>query len=199
MDTVDELVRYCYRVASTVGLMMCELLGVEHMDEARPFAIDLGIAMQLTNICRDVAEDYGEDRIYLPAELVDAGLVERAVAGHRPARDRTRDAVTELLRLAERYYRSADQGMAYLPGAARAAILVASRNYEAIGRRILQQGPEAWSERAATSRWDKVRNTARALAQLTFDPRYASVRGPRRHARELHAALSDATAMRETA
>jgi phytoene desaturase len=199
MGTVDELVRYCYRVASTVGLMMCELLGVEHMDEARPFAIDLGIAMQLTNICRDVVEDFGEGRIYLPAELVDARWVDRAVQGDRDARDRTRDAVVELLSLAERYYRSADQGMAYLPGAARAAILVASRNYEAIGERILQKGPQAWSERAATSRWEKVRHTVRALGQLALDPRYASVREPRRHARELHAALSDAAAMRETA
>ena len=61
----DALLVYCYRVASTVGLLMCGVLGVRERD-ALPFAVDLGVAMQLTNICRDVAEDAGRGRVYLP-------------------------------------------------------------------------------------------------------------------------------------
>ena len=199
MESVDELVRYCYRVASTVGLLMCELLGVENMDDARPFAIDLGIAMQLTNICRDVEEDLGEDRVYVPAELVSADTVVAAVRGDVAARARTRDAVHELLDLAERYYRSADRGMGYLPTAARAAILVASRNYEAIGHRIRRRTDDAWGTRASTSRAEKLVRTLGALGRMVLDRDFGTVRDPRPHARELHDALADVSLTRESA
>ena len=65
MENNKALFSYCYGVASTVGLSMCHLLGVT---DKRAFyhAIDLGIAMQITNICRDVCEDFDNNRIYLP-------------------------------------------------------------------------------------------------------------------------------------
>ena len=69
--TMDELLVYCYRVAGTVGLMMAHIMEVRDPAALRR-AADLGIAMQLTNICRDVAEDERRDRVYLPAELLDA-------------------------------------------------------------------------------------------------------------------------------
>src|SRR5690606_23084968 len=65
MRTDEEFLQYCYRVAGTVGLMMCGVLGVRDVG-ARRHAIDLGIAMQMTNICRDVLEDAKRDRVYLP-------------------------------------------------------------------------------------------------------------------------------------
>src|SRR5947208_3025660 len=73
----DELRLYCYRVASCVGLMCVEIFGYTpaHQDAVRRYAIDLGIALQLTNILRDVAEDAARGRIYLPAaELHDYGV-----------------------------------------------------------------------------------------------------------------------------
>ena len=66
-QTFDELLLYCYRVAGTVGLMMAHVMGVRNSSALRR-AVDLGVAMQLTNICRDVAEDAARDRIYLPAD-----------------------------------------------------------------------------------------------------------------------------------
>ena len=60
-----ELLRYCYKVAGAVGLMMLSALEIKAKD-ARYFAIDLGIAMQLTNISRDIVQDYKKNRIYLP-------------------------------------------------------------------------------------------------------------------------------------
>ncbi|HMV69830.1 MAG TPA: phytoene/squalene synthase family protein, partial [Myxococcota bacterium] len=109
-----ELLRYCYRVASTVGLMMCGVLGVTD-PAALPFAIDLGVAMQLTNIARDVAEDARLGRVYLPADRL------RALgAGVEPAevlasREPVRRVVADLLALADRYYASADHGMRAIP------------------------------------------------------------------------------------
>jgi phytoene/squalene synthetase len=85
-----SLLRYCYRVAGTVGLLMCGVLDVD-AEAAAPHAIDLGIGMQLTNICRDVLEDGLRDRVYLPASrLAAAGASARTGAGE-PGIDR--DAV----------------------------------------------------------------------------------------------------------
>jgi phytoene synthase len=83
-ETWDELRLYCYRVASAVGLMCIEIFGYSS-PQAREYAIDLGIALQLTNILRDVAEDAGRGRVYLPLEdLRSTGVtVEDLLEGRR--------------------------------------------------------------------------------------------------------------------
>ncbi|MEQ9320885.1 MAG: phytoene/squalene synthase family protein, partial [Polyangiaceae bacterium] len=134
-----ELIRYCYHAAGTVGLMMCGVLGVEAI-EARAHAIDLGIAMQLTNICRDVREDAAMGRVYLPASRLRAvGVDPDDLVRGRADREAVARVVVDLLELAERYYASADAGMRYIPARPRLAILVASRVYRAIGRRLLHR------------------------------------------------------------
>ena len=119
--TVGDTLAYAYRVAGTVGLMMSHVFGVTD-DDALVHAAHLGIAMQLTNICRDVAEDARRGRRYLPDELV--------------ARHGTRGAVDELLALADRYYASGDRGIPALPWRAAVAVGAARRIYAAIGPRI---------------------------------------------------------------
>lgn len=69
-ETMEELLDYCYHVASTVGLMLLPVLAPEKTERLRDDAIYLGLAMQITNILRDVGEDLGRDRIYLPAECM---------------------------------------------------------------------------------------------------------------------------------
>lgn len=69
IDDVEGLIRYCYQVAGTVGIMMCSVLGVSN-PRAFPYAVDLGIAMQITNIMRDITEDAVSGRRYLPSTLV---------------------------------------------------------------------------------------------------------------------------------
>ncbi|MBM4376120.1 MAG: phytoene/squalene synthase family protein [Deltaproteobacteria bacterium] len=130
------LLRYCYQVAGSVGLMMCGVLGVDD-PRALPHAIDLGVAMQLTNICRDVLEDAGRDRVYLPASRLEAEGISKAdlVAG-RADPSRIARVVGELLALADSYYRSAEDGMPFIPARSRLAILVASRLYRGIGVRL---------------------------------------------------------------
>jgi phytoene synthase len=152
LDTVrvasdDALIQYSYRVAGTVGLMMCGVLGV---DDARalPHAVDLGIAMQITNICRDVAEDAANGRCYLPAtRLQAAGVTQDEVIAGTADEAAVFSVVQDLLQLAERYYASADVGMHWIPVRARLAILVAARLYRAIGLKTLKRGPDAVSSR----------------------------------------------------
>lgn len=132
----EELLRYCYRAAGTVGLMMCSVLGVRDPQALR-HAVDLGIAMQLTNISRDVLEDAQAQRVYLPADrLASHGVdAEQLVRGEADPKSVSL-VVDEVLSMADDYYRSGEQGIRFLPLRARWAILVASRLYRGIGHRL---------------------------------------------------------------
>lgn len=131
-----ELLRYCYRAAGTVGLMMCAVLDVRD-PRAWRHAVDLGIAMQLTNISRDVLEDAQACRVYLPADRLGVYGVEPEDLIHGEAdREAVSLVVGEVLTIAEDYYQSGDAGMRFLPPRTRWAILVASRLYRGIGRRL---------------------------------------------------------------
>ena len=152
-----DLQVYCYRVAGTVGIMMAHLMGVR--DGAALFhATDLGIAMQLTNICRDVAEDERRDRVYLPADLMGGdALPTEAVA-------RTKDVVATLLELADRYYRSGDRGLSALPAACAGGVRAARLIYAEIGAVIARRGFDVLAGRAIVSPWRKLWLVLRAMA-----------------------------------
>lgn len=178
-----DLVRYSYRVASTVGLMMCGVLGVTDR-EALPYAVDLGVAMQLTNICRDVREDAMSGRVYLPATRLTAlGCPEDPAALlARPAA--VQHVVLDLLSLADRYYRSAESGMAYIPWRPRWAILVAARVYREIGVLLAERGGHALAGRTVVP-WPR-RLWVALKAVLSFPWLPWRERG---HRRALHRAL----------
>lgn len=143
----EQLGEYCYCVAGTVGLMMCGILGVRSTS-ARRHAVALGVAMQLTNICRDVREDALRGRVYLPAQrLRRAGAstedvlslaLERPNTATRPSETELaiRGTVRQLLRMADVFYRRGARGYRYLPGRTRLAIMVASQLYRGIGKRL---------------------------------------------------------------
>jgi phytoene synthase len=172
--SVDELLVYCHRVASTVGLMMCHVLGA-FAPEALRHAAHLGVAMQLTNICRDVAEDWQRGRCYLPLDVLDrhgARSVEAPAGGASERRvfpallvEPCRGAVRELLAIADRYYASADLGLRYLPWRAALAVCVARRVYAAIGEEIARRGHDVTAGRAVVSPGRKAELVAGALAQ----------------------------------
>ena len=82
LANVDQLVCFAYGVASTVGLMMCHVFGVRDQ-RAYPFAVDLGVAMQITNIARDILEDAERDRLYVPRTLLDAPVSCEGLLGRR--------------------------------------------------------------------------------------------------------------------
>lgn len=147
--TWESLLGYCMNVASTVGLMMTYVLGHRMPDDRRAEvmmrACDLGIAMQLTNIARDVGEDARRGRVYLPDELLYRhGLHPDAVLqlAHqdRPAPLPLRRAVAELLSRAAAHYQAARAGIPMLPRAAWLGIASAERIYRAIGEKLLAAG-----------------------------------------------------------
>ena len=181
-----ELLRYCYRAAGTVGLMMCRVLDAPE-PAAAAHAVDLGIAMQLTNLCRDVAADARMGRRYLPASLV-GDIAPDALIEPSPALQPTlRAAVARLLTLAETYYASGEAGLPFLPVRARAGILVAGRVYRAIGHRLTACEHAYWEGRAFVPDWRKATIT---LTALTTQPlRGAFWSRPTSHHGQLHRAL----------
>ncbi len=156
-----ELIRYAYRVAGTVGLMVCDVLGVT-APLARDAAVHLGIAMQLTNIARDVMEDARAGRRYLPASWWNAAPAAITAAS---AEDRASGsaAILRLLDLADRYYDSAASGYHYLPVSSRLAMVVAARVYRGIGTELRRRNGDYAMGRAYVSRARKVLLTAKAL------------------------------------
>ena len=170
--TFDELLLYCYRVAGTVGLMMAQLMGVRDSSALRR-AADLGIAMQLTNICRDVAEDAERDRIYLPADVLEAcrqpGDPDRQVSC----------AVAELLRRADDFYTSADAGLPALPVRCAIGIRAARLIYAEIGRVIARRHFDVRAGRAVVSHGRKLWLAVRALLGTLWAHGANFVRGRR--------------------
>ncbi|MGB5619599.1 MAG: phytoene/squalene synthase family protein [Desulfobacterales bacterium] len=188
MNSWDELIRYAYGVASTVGLLMCAVMGVRN-SAAYPFAVDLGIGMQLTNIARDVVEDAHRNRRYLPLELLNADFdVSRIQAGDSDAKALITRARQCVLDCAVKYYRSADLGMRFIPLRARLAVVTASRLYEAIGGRVLRQSTK-WGQRAYVGVPDKIRLTMCAFGSALFLPSYWHVGRYPVHDAQLHRAL----------
>lgn len=167
-----DLLRYCYGVAGTVGVMMSELLEVRQQMQALPHAIDLGIAMQLTNMARDVLEDAQMGRVYLPANGAAGRLSAEALCNADPGqRRRAWLGIRELLERADHYYRSGWQGLAYIPPRPRLAIAIAARVYRDIGRLLLNRGPERyWQGSARVSGQRKVLLTLSTLWQIPTQP-----------------------------
>jgi phytoene synthase len=172
-ESVDRLLRYCFRVAGTVGLMMCHVMGVQQPGAVR-HAAHLGMAMQLTNICRDVAEDWARGRLYIPEPMLEAcgasGL--RSELGGplpRAARGPLAAAVRRLLAEANRFYRSADQGLPMLSWQAALAVRTARLVYSRIGRRIERSGCDVFAGRMYVPRHAKLRLLARAMAEAAAE------------------------------
>jgi phytoene synthase len=165
----DALIAYAYRVAGSVGLMMCAVLDV-HDPRAHAFAIDLGIGMQLTNIARDVGADAALGRRYLPAAWVGSGTAAEIRAPDENLQAGLRAATARLLMLADRYYRSGEAGLGFLPLRARLAILTAARVYRGIGARIEAAGFRSWDQRAVVGGAGKLGYAAGALGAFLLRP-----------------------------
>ncbi len=157
-DTPETLRLYCYRVAGAVGILMSHVMGVSDLS-ALDHAAELGIAMQLTNISRDVFEDARNGRVYLPLNWLETeGLSSRASEILAPEnRAKVHRVVVRLLGAAEESYRLGERGLQYLPFRAALAVGVASAVYRRIGRKILAE-PRRWQQgdRMITSKSEKI-------------------------------------------
>ena len=161
----EDLLRYCYHVAGAVGCMMAVVMGVPPDDkEVLGRAADLGIAFQLANIARDIVEDDGVGRTYVPADwLAEEGL-ERSLLSLPQSRPALARLAARLARLAEPYQASARIGASHLPPRSRWAVLTAANVYGDIARKVVQRGEGAWDSRTVVGKPAKLGHVARALA-----------------------------------
>jgi phytoene synthase len=155
-QTFDELVSYCYGVACTVGLMSMHIIGFSG-PAAIPYAIRLGVALQMTNILRDIGDDWRNGRIYIPLEeLQRFGLDEQAIADGR-VDDRWRGFMRFQIERTRQLYAEALPGVSLLERDGRFAIEAAAELYEAILHDIEDHDYDVFNRRASVSKWGKVR------------------------------------------
>jgi phytoene synthase len=158
LENTEAVVKYSYSVAGTVGLLMAMVLGTRERN-AYFHAIDLGIAMQLTNICRDVLEDATMGRRYIPIEYDCQEILGVSDGGKRAVSC----AIESLLKLADSYYESGLKGIAYLPRRSRPAVFLMTILYREIGNIILKRNLNWWVGRAYVPFSKKVFMTICAL------------------------------------
>ncbi len=164
-ETFRDLERYCYLVASVVGLICIEVFGYRGAEEARRRAADLGIALQLTNILRDVQEDLGRDRIYIPQEEMAAfGYSEEALR-----RGETGPAFRRLMAFqverAREYYRSGLRLLPLLPRRPRACVGAMAGIYLNILERIARRPEAVLQERVSLGTGAKLALAGRELVR----------------------------------
>lgn len=166
-DTIESLHAYAARVAGTVGAMMALLMG-ERSAEGLARACDLGVAMQLSNIARDVGEDARMGRLYLPRQwLVEAGLDPDAWLRRPEFCPALARVVQRLLDEAEALYARVGAGVAHLPVACRPGINAARFMYAEIGREVARRGHDSVRARARVSGRRKALLLLRSLLQLS--------------------------------
>ncbi|MEP7288660.1 MAG: squalene/phytoene synthase family protein [Chloroflexota bacterium] len=159
-QTWQELERYCYCVASTVGLMAMHVFGTTtgiDYEDAKPYAIKLGVALQMTNILRDVGEDARRGRIYLPLE----DLERFHVSEEDILRSKLDESTIRLLQFeierAYHLYEEAWPGIRFLAEKARFSVAVAADVYRAILEKIISNGYNVFTQRAFLTRSEKLR------------------------------------------
>ena len=155
-QTFDELATYCYGVASTVGLMSMYIVGFEN-NKAVPYAIKLGVALQMTNILRDVGEDYRNGRVYLPRdEMVFYGIRESDIAEGKVTK-RWRQFMRFQIQRTRDLYEESWSGIKLLEPEGRLAIGAASILYRGILDEIEKNDYNVFSRRASLSLSEKLK------------------------------------------
>lgn len=165
-ETEDELLDYCARVAGTVGAMMSLLMG-QRDQEVLARACDLGLAMQLTNIARDVGEDARNGRLYLPRSWMrEAGLDPDAWLKHPAFDERLGSVVRRLLDVADEIYERADAGIGQLPADCRPGITAARLLYAEIGKEVARGHWDSVTTRAVVPGKRKLQLLRQALTSV---------------------------------
>jgi phytoene synthase len=167
-ETIADTHAYGARVAGAVGAMMCWIMGVRH-PQALARACELGVAMQLTNICRDVGEDARNGRLYLPrAWLREAGIDPSAFLAEPVCTPALQIVITRVLDEADRLYNLSSQGIGYLPRDCRAAIWAARLIYAEIGHQLRRDGLNPVAHRAVVGSTRKLALLGQAQCMATW-------------------------------
>ena len=168
IQTERELIEYSYQVAGTVGLMMQPLILVNNK-EANKHAVDLGIAMQLTNIARDIYEDAAMNRVYLPKEwLKDISVKQLTNNSNQEIQPLMSKIIKKLIDLSEVYYQNGFSGMKYIPIKTRLAIFFAAKIYRGIGMKIKSNQYQYSNKRVYLNKFHKLWVTIKSLPEFIF-------------------------------
>jgi 15-cis-phytoene synthase len=160
----DSLRLYCYRVASCVGLLCIAIFG-DQSEPARRYAVHLGLGLQYTNILRDVAEDAGRGRVYLPADLLARhGLSEADIFAQRYD-ERFVAAAADFADMAEREYRRAWDALPHTDTRKLLPAEIMGRTYHRILEEIRARNYNVFTRRAALRRRDKLKVAALVFAR----------------------------------
>ena len=173
-ETEYDLYQYCYHVAGAVGCMMAIVMGVSARDdETLDRACDLGLAFQLSNIARDIAEDAEAGRCYLPEDWLIEMRIDPGNVMNPDRRDALIPLIERLCDLAADYEASAKVGARALPFRSRWAVLSAAGIYGDMARKVKASAGQSLEERVYTSKAAKLRWVSKAFFQALFKPEYA--------------------------
>ena len=165
----DELALYCYGVASSVGLMSMHIVGFES-EQALPYAIKLGVALQMTNILRDINEDWDRGRIYLPMDELEEFRISPGHFEHKINDGRWKAMMQFQIDRTRQLYAEAWPGIQMLHKDGRLAIAAAASFYRDILTKIEENDYDVFSTRASVSKWGKLK----LVPDLLFKYKYAS-------------------------
>jgi 15-cis-phytoene synthase len=165
-ETLDDLILYCRRVAGVVGWMITPIAGFDGGEATLERALKLGMAMQVTNILRDVGEDLERGRIYLPRELMDRHGVRQRDLLERRVNDGYVALMRELDGIARDLYREGWRGLPRLHGPAQIAVAVAATAYEGILGALERNGFDNFTMRASVSGRRKLAMIPSAFLEL---------------------------------
>ena len=168
----EELIKYSYHVAGTVGLMMSKIIGVKNAQAAKS-AIDLGIGMQLTNIARDVYEDSKMKRIYLPANWIpniSLKNLNNLNEFNSKNDEKISKAIHKVISLSEKFYINGFAGLKYIPFSTRLGIFIAANVYKGIGIKIKSNKKKYLRERIYLNYFEKFIITIKSLLLFIFIP-----------------------------
>src|SRR3712207_2518230 len=171
--TYEDLMVYTHGSAAVVGLMMCRVVGAAD-ERAAEHAEALGVAMQLSNFLRDLKEDWGRGRVYLPLEDLARFDYTEEDLGASIVNERFIELVRFEIERTRQLYAFADEGMSYIPRGRRFPVIVARELYAAILDRIEAQGYDVFSRRAESSRLGKLGVAAGCAAR---NPQEILIRG----------------------
>lgn len=160
-----EIYDYSYKVASVVGLMTCEVFGYSSK-EALKRATDLGIAMQLTNILRDVGEDIQRNRIYIPKEDLEKFDISEEELFNRELSEKFKNLMKFQISRARTYYKNAFEGIEMLTKDSRLPVYLAHRNYSRILDKIEENNYDVFNKRAFLNQSEKLSILPKVLLDL---------------------------------
>ena len=167
-ETFEELYEYSYKVASVVGLMTTEIFGYTN-PMAVNHAVDLGIAMQITNILRDVGEDLDRDRIYIPGDDLESFKITEEELFRHEVSEKFIDLIKFQIERARHYYKESEKGVPMLNKDSRLPVLLAKENYSRILNKIEENQYQIFNRRAYLNATEKFSILPKILYQLNVD------------------------------